>query len=460
MTKIKLEILIIPLNYANKPTSQIDRSLCKRFLHLEDPAIDLKEVKQQVETRYKKLYPNEDKLEIEGFQDTDLCDLDPDYCLSDVFKSGDILRVTVRNQFRSTSLWVSKGRLQGTQSPRLLRNASIVTGSRKRGNECLDNSDTNDSVNQSKTNTTTVLPQPKEHVSCSGPLFKPQRTDAIIVPEKKHRVPSSSPSDRGNGKTMASDTVSIPAQGQLARNRNLRRRGRRRNTTYSSKLQSLASGSSSHLLSNNRGTSKAGRISAVHPDSSNIKEVIVVLSESEESMSHSDSDNAGKIDSVESCSPGIKRVHSKIEESNQSRPKTKPGKVIRTKDSRDHIQKPEIPSSFRPKTSERSSKHNEPNTKPNYLSPKSDAVLKKLKIDMQDGKGESGPSRRTRRQTSPTILNETPHRRVARADSGSWYSSSKATGVKDSGKSHIPAAEQNKTYSISRSMISQNLVYE
>ncbi|KAG7662614.1 uncharacterized protein J8A68_003911 [[Candida] subhashii] len=460
MTKIRLEILIIPLNYANKPTSQIDRSVCKRFLHLENPAIDLKEVKEQLDTRYKKLYPNEDKLEIEGLQDTDLCDLDPDYCLSDVFNSGDILRVTVRNQFKSTGLSVSKGRIQGTQSPKVLEKAPIVTCSRKRGNQCLDNSDTNDSVNQSKTNTTTVLPQPKEHVSCSGPLFKPQITEAIIVPEKKHRVPSSSPKDRGNGKTIASATVSIPAQGQLAQNRNLKRRGRPRNTTYSSKLQSLASGSSSHLLSNNRGTSKAGRISVVHPDSSNIKEVIVVSSENEESTLDSDSDQTGQIKSVESCAPRKYCFHPKLGESNQTRPKAKPGKVALTKDGRGHSHKAKIPRSCRATNSESSSEPNEPKPKPNYRPPKSEEVLKKLKIDMQDDKGESRHSRLSRRSTSPTLLTDTPSNRAARAASRSWYSSSKATGVKDSEKSHIPASEQNKTYSVSRSMISQNLVYE
>ncbi|KAG7664415.1 uncharacterized protein J8A68_002089 [[Candida] subhashii] len=100
MTKLKLEILIIPLNYENEPTSTIDPIVCKHLLLLADPTNDLNEFKQHIETRYRKLYPAEDKLQIKGFQDKHVSDLDPDYRLCDVFMSGDILRVIVKNQFK------------------------------------------------------------------------------------------------------------------------------------------------------------------------------------------------------------------------------------------------------------------------------------------------------------------------------------------------------------------------
>ncbi|KAG7663345.1 uncharacterized protein J8A68_003093 [[Candida] subhashii] len=185
MTKLKLNVLIIPLNYANEPTSEIDPLVCKRFLHLEDPAIDLNELKERIETRFQRLYPDEDRLQIEGFQESDLCDLDPDYCISGVFSSGDILRTIVKKQFKSQILSGSNTRSQGTPSPPLPTGATEFAGSHKRT---------------------------KQHGSSAGPSFKPQTIEDQIVATTQQRVISSTSRDNGKGHIIASDVLAIPRQ--------------------------------------------------------------------------------------------------------------------------------------------------------------------------------------------------------------------------------------------------------
>ncbi|KAG7663566.1 uncharacterized protein J8A68_002910, partial [[Candida] subhashii] len=214
MTKLKLNVIIIPLNSANESTSEIDPLVCKRFLHLEDPTIDLNELKERIETRCQRLYPDEDKISIEGFQDTHLCDLDPDYCISDVFSPGDILRAIIRNQFKSQSLSISNTSLQGTRSPPLLQEPTIITGateipgSHKRSQELFDNSDNDDSAKHSTTNNDVPsFPQPREHIFSAREPLKPR---AIKVPRKKKRESASPSNDKGSGGSTAPDVVSIP----------------------------------------------------------------------------------------------------------------------------------------------------------------------------------------------------------------------------------------------------------
>lgn len=99
MKKVKLQVLLVPLQFAVVPTDLLDNIHIKRFLHLAHPSCDLNKVQEDVQVRYKKLYPDEQELSIERFQDNDLCDLDLDYPIEDVFNPGDILRVIVYNDF-------------------------------------------------------------------------------------------------------------------------------------------------------------------------------------------------------------------------------------------------------------------------------------------------------------------------------------------------------------------------
>lgn len=195
MTKLKLNVIIIPLNYANESTSEIDPLVCKRFLHLEDPTIDLNELKERIETRCQRLYPDEDKLQIEGFQDTHLCDLDPDYCISDVFLPGDILRAIIKNQFKSRSLSISNTSLQGTPSPPLVPNSTFITGTSEFSSSRKGN------IQRS---------QSSQHVSSARPPLKRRTTKDRIVARNKQRVSSSPSNDKTNRGSTAPDMQSIP----------------------------------------------------------------------------------------------------------------------------------------------------------------------------------------------------------------------------------------------------------
>lgn len=99
--KLKLQVVLIPVNQAEIPTLGI--LSYKKFLHLTDPVSTVGEVCDALIERYNKLYPEADKLQIEGVQDNNTCDLDPDFAAGDVFLSGDIVRVLVDNLLPSYS---------------------------------------------------------------------------------------------------------------------------------------------------------------------------------------------------------------------------------------------------------------------------------------------------------------------------------------------------------------------
>lgn len=99
MVKLKLQVLLVPQDYADSMTSDLNRLSTRRFLHLSAPGTTLLQVQEEVCVRFKKLYPYESDLVINGLQDNEICDLDPEYLLEDVFNPGDILRVIVLNVF-------------------------------------------------------------------------------------------------------------------------------------------------------------------------------------------------------------------------------------------------------------------------------------------------------------------------------------------------------------------------
>lgn len=93
--QFKLRVVIVPTNELNHRDSSTDFPGYKRFIHLTDPSLSLRSVVKPAQERYLKLYRQEEPFNVVRFQDINYCDLDPDYCLEDVFGSGDILRIIV-----------------------------------------------------------------------------------------------------------------------------------------------------------------------------------------------------------------------------------------------------------------------------------------------------------------------------------------------------------------------------
>ncbi|EGW31494.1 uncharacterized protein SPAPADRAFT_62064, partial [Spathaspora passalidarum NRRL Y-27907] len=62
MSKWKLQVLLIPLDYTYVATAQVNTSVIKRFLHLTDPNAELAIIREEIKAKYKKLYPNDEPL--------------------------------------------------------------------------------------------------------------------------------------------------------------------------------------------------------------------------------------------------------------------------------------------------------------------------------------------------------------------------------------------------------------
>ena len=168
MAKLKLKVVLVPIQFSDVPSSNLDSSQSRRFLHLADSDSDLGKVCDELTKRYAKLYPDDDKLAIMSLQDDDRCDLDPDFEAGEALNSGDIIRVIVENELQNLSNHTTFNQLlmiaadstpavmrlvdlnKQTQStpiyppaPVLTQDSTFPTSSRKRTKEYFDLTDTN-----------------------------------------------------------------------------------------------------------------------------------------------------------------------------------------------------------------------------------------------------------------------------------------------------------------------------
>ena len=101
MSKIKLKALLIPKEFEQIDASNIDPRKYVKFLYLVDRTANIESLEEGLITRFSKRYPRERKLRVLAFQNKDLCDLDPEFAVEDVFnESNDELRVLVDIQIR------------------------------------------------------------------------------------------------------------------------------------------------------------------------------------------------------------------------------------------------------------------------------------------------------------------------------------------------------------------------
>lgn len=224
--KLKLQVVLIPVNQAEIPTLGI--LSYKKFLHLTDPVSTVGEVCDALIERYNKLYPEADKLQIEGVQDNNTCDLDPDFAAGDVFLSGDIVRVLVDNLLPSYSRETStilpdsttgdisnisrkRGDVSELNDSRLMKKSRTIWGIRQESPAAEDGSTfsnaaatAENSINKSPVS----LPPPPEQ----------QTPSSKIIPQKKASPASNS------GKRITSGMLQMPAE-QQADERNTENNG-------------------------------------------------------------------------------------------------------------------------------------------------------------------------------------------------------------------------------------------
>ncbi|CCH46335.1 Nipped-B-like protein [Wickerhamomyces ciferrii] len=75
-----------------------ERPSLRKFLHITSRDKSLLEVAHEISIRFEKLYPDEPPLEILKLQDSQECDLDPDYVSGDVFDYDKAVRVLLNNE--------------------------------------------------------------------------------------------------------------------------------------------------------------------------------------------------------------------------------------------------------------------------------------------------------------------------------------------------------------------------
>ncbi|GAO47038.1 hypothetical protein G7K_1251-t1 [Saitoella complicata NRRL Y-17804] len=85
--------------------------ILRKFLHLTNKDTTIEELAKEIVQRHAKLYPDDESIEITRLQDSDGCDLDTSYIVSDVFDTSNAVRVVVK------TLPSSLAPTGGTESP-------------------------------------------------------------------------------------------------------------------------------------------------------------------------------------------------------------------------------------------------------------------------------------------------------------------------------------------------------
>ncbi|KAM9888835.1 hypothetical protein OXX79_012589, partial [Metschnikowia pulcherrima] len=220
---LKLQVVLVPV--AN-PDASVVSAPARKFLHLTSPESTLSEVCDSLLKRYYRLYPEAESLELEGIQDKDCCDLDPEFSAGDVFASGDILRVLVRNFFPPPSRDAS-----GVYTSQIL---DVSSASVKRGNSEWSEADTSRFSKRSRTiwaaqprsstspqptasatNNSVLSPRPEQETRpeesrvASSPVHLPppkmHDPSARLIPSKR-----SSPQSATKGKRITSGMLVVP----------------------------------------------------------------------------------------------------------------------------------------------------------------------------------------------------------------------------------------------------------
>ncbi|KAM9912951.1 hypothetical protein OXX69_002084 [Metschnikowia pulcherrima] len=220
---LKLQVVLVPV--AN-PDASVVSAPARKFLHLTSPESTLSEVCDSLLKRYYRLYPEAESLELEGIQDKDCCDLDPEFTAGDVFASGDILRVLVRNFFPPPSMDAS-----GVYTSQIL---DVSSASVKRGNSAWSDADTSRFSKRSRTiwaaqprsstspqptasatNNSVLSPRPEQETRpeesrvASSPVHLPppetHDPSARLIPSKR-----SSPQSATKGKRITSGMLVVP----------------------------------------------------------------------------------------------------------------------------------------------------------------------------------------------------------------------------------------------------------
>ncbi|KAK9365707.1 Cdc14 phosphatase binding protein N-terminus-domain-containing protein [Lipomyces kononenkoae] len=92
----------------------------KKFIHITNPSTSIRKLKDELVSRYERIYHQ--SLDIESIRDEHECDLDDDYSVAQIFSDGGIVRVFTNNSLESASPLAAS-----TKTPKNLRSIPPLT---------------------------------------------------------------------------------------------------------------------------------------------------------------------------------------------------------------------------------------------------------------------------------------------------------------------------------------------
>lgn len=104
----------------------------RKFLHITGRDKELLEVAGEIAVRFSKLYPDDEPLDILKLQDSNECDLDPEYIAGDIFDTDNVVNVLLLNEIKSLDAAIDKETEARALKRRASGNMSSLTIPKKR----------------------------------------------------------------------------------------------------------------------------------------------------------------------------------------------------------------------------------------------------------------------------------------------------------------------------------------
>lgn len=185
---------MFPPSYITPYIQQLTGNKIKKFLHITSASNNLETVACEIGLRFQKLYPNEDPLNILKIQNSEECDLDPDYVVSMVFDTSNVCRVIVSNEFSDETSSTGK-RILNQDLNKVMKKRRSNTGSE---NTSIWNSPVPEDVYHASTRSTHSskhLNKPLGMIDTEPDVSAaiPDPEDTVIHPSKNRNLKLASP---------------------------------------------------------------------------------------------------------------------------------------------------------------------------------------------------------------------------------------------------------------------------
>lgn len=153
----------------------------KKFLHITKGTNSLRDVSNEINDRFQRLYPLESPLQIYQIQNYEHCDLDPDYTVDMVFDTNNVCRVLTQNDFSEVTTPNGKRRLIGDLN-HIMKKKRSTSSSNGRQSSIWANVSLADETNLSILNTDLTIPVPDDSIGNETVIQPPTKSDHLRMP--------------------------------------------------------------------------------------------------------------------------------------------------------------------------------------------------------------------------------------------------------------------------------------